>query len=467
MDVGVSRDRQDGDGPRGQELSGGADRTEGEGLGGLARRSLRRLAGGEAEPAATVSRLPRFAVAATEELADVRPVAGRVHPERARLALADALAASQPVTSRERFAGRSDVLAELIAAIEQQRAHVVLYGERGIGKTSLVHVFAETARDARYLVLYGSCGVEAAFDDMFRTFAAQIPLLYHADVSPVADEGEHGRSFADLIDGSALDPRKLAELFARIVGTRVILILDEYDRVRDPAFRRDVAELIKNLSDRAARVQLVLTGVASNLDELVGFTPSIRRNIVGLGVGPMTADDMAYILERAEAATGLMFAPEARALVIRMAAGSPYLVRLIGSRAALRALDDRRAEVQAGDVIAGTEAVLGEWSAGLPGRVQRTLARADVRADMPILVAAAKASGTPEGWFAPEDLAPLVRGMDPAAIADRLDALADSADLFDRQGEDGEEGRERRYRFRTQGVAQLLTLSAALARGGA
>lgn len=459
MDVAASRDRRDGD-----ELASSPGAT---GLGGFARRSLRRLAGAEAEPAATVSRLPRFSVAATEELADVRPVSGRIHPERARLALADALAASQPVTSRERFAGRGDVLADLIAAIEQQRAHVVLYGERGIGKTSLAHVFAETARDARYLVLYGSCGVEASFDDMFRAFAAQIPLLYHADISPVADEREHGRSFAELIDAGPLDPRELAELFARIVGTRVILILDEYDRVRDPAFRRDVAELIKNLSDRAARVQLVLTGVASNLDELVGFTPSIRRNIVGLGVGPMAEADMAYILERAEEATGLVFADEARALVLRMAAGSPYLVRLIGSRAALRALDDRRAEVTAADVIGGTEAVLGEWSAGLPGRVQRTLARPEVRADMPLLVAAAKASGTPEGWFTGEDLVVLVRGMDGATVAGRLEALARDADLLEVQGGDGEDAAERRYRFRTQGVAQLLTLSAALARGSA
>ncbi|WP_448582792.1 AAA family ATPase [Thermaurantiacus sp.] len=459
--MGASQDRHKGEDPSAPSASGG--------LGGFARRSLRRLAGGEAEPAAAVSRLPRFAVAATEELADVRPVAGRVHPERARLALADALAASQPVTSRERFAGRTDVLSDLISAIEQQRAHVVLYGERGIGKTSLAHVFAETARDARYLVLYGSCGVEASFDDMFRSFAAQIPLLYHADVSPVADEREHQRSFVELVDSNPLDPRSLAELFARIVGTRVILILDEYDRVRDPAFRRDVAELIKNLSDRAARVQLVLTGVASNLDELVGFTPSIRRNIVGIGVGPMADADMAFILDRAEAATGLIFLPDARARVLRMAAGSPYLVRLIGSRAALRALDARRAEVTAEDVTAGTEAVLSEWSSGLPSRVQRLLARADVRADMPLLIAAAKASGTPEGWFAPEDLAGVVLSMDGAmdvaAIASRLAALARESDLFEAQAETSDGPREQRYRFRTQGVAQLLNLSAALARG--
>ncbi|MFQ3595732.1 MAG: ATP-binding protein [Sphingomonadaceae bacterium] len=421
---------------------------------------------GAAEPDATsrTNRLPRFSVAATDELADMVPRPGRVQPDRARLALAEALAASQPVTSRERFSGRVETLGELIAAIEQQRAHVVLYGERGIGKTSLVHVFAETAREARYLVLYGSCGVEARFSDMFRSFASQIPLLFHADVSPIADEEEHNRSFADLISDNDLDPRELAELFGRIVGTRVILILDEYDRVRDPAFRRDVAELIKNLSDRAARVQLVLTGVASNLDELVGFTPSIRRNIVGLGVGPMDPADMEDILARAEGATGMIFAAGARELVGRMAAGSPYLVRLLGSRAALLALDEGRAEVTPADVLAGTQAVLAEWNAGLPGRIQRLLARSEVQRAWPVLIAAARASGTPDGWFTAEDLATELPGTASAALRDALQAFVGPIDLFDRS--EGENGREPRYRFRTQGVAQLLTLSAALARSG-
>ncbi len=421
----------------------------------LFRRAMRRL--GSADPTPAGGRLPRFSISATDELGDVKPVPGRLVPERVRLALAEALAASQPVTSRERFAGRADVLEALITAIEQQRAHVVLYGERGIGKTSLVHVLAETAREARYLVGYGSCGVEARFDEMFRAFAAGIPLLFHAGVSPTADEAEHDRSFADLIGDGPVDPRELAELFARIVGTRVLLILDEYDRVGDPGFRRNVAELIKNLSDRAARVQLVLTGVASNLDELVGFTPSIRRNIVGLAVGPMSDGEVAEILDRAEAATGLRFTAEARALLFRMAAGSPYLVRLLGTRAALVALEAERGTIEPPDVLEGAEAVLKEWNAGLPRHAQRLLQRPEVKAAIPLLIAAARASGTPDGAFLAEDVA---GEADPGPVRAQLERLSGSIDLFEMLPGDPEP----RFRFRTPGLAQLLTLSAALAR---
>lgn len=415
-------------------------------------------------PEKTRARLPKFAVDATDDLGEAAAPGLAFSPAKARLAVADALSASQPVIQRERFAGRFDTLARLIAAIEQQRAHVVLYGERGIGKTSLIHIFAGTAREARYLVLYGSCGVEARFDDMFRAFAEQIPLLYHASVSPTANEQEHHRSFADLIGEHPVDPRELAELFGEIVGTRVILVLDEYDRVADPAFRRDVAELIKNLSDRAARMQLILTGVASNLEELIGFTPSIRRNIVGLAVGPMPPEELLEILERAESASGLSFSPDARELVVRMAAGSPYLTRLLGGRAAGRALDDRRSSIGAEDVVAATESVLSEWNEALPRRVQLQLQQPDVREAWHGLIAAARASGTPDGWFTADDLSSELPGESREAALRLLERFLAPTDLFDRVA-DGE-GRDSRFRFRTQGVAQLLGLSAALARIG-
>lgn len=407
--------------------------------------------------------LPRFAVSASEELRDAADLGGAITPQQARLALADALSASQPVVAADQLAGRHEVLAALIAAIEQQRAHVVLYGERGIGKTSLIHVFADVAADAGYVVLYGSCGVAARFDEMFRNYADRIPLLYHSSVSPTADEGEHRRSFADLLDDGPVGPRALAELFTQVVGTRIIIILDEYDRVADTDYRRNVAELIKNLSDRAARVQLVLTGVASNLDELIGFTPSIRRNIVGLAVGPMPESELDEILARAEAASGLSYGDQARRLVTRMAGGSPYLTRLLGLKAAMRALEEERRIIATEDVMAGTEAVLAEWNGGLPRRVQAQLADPVVQKSLGLLIAAARASGTPDGWFTAADVAAESADGSAADIAARLEPFIRGIDLFDR---DDSMAGEARYRFRTPGLAQLLGLSAALARAG-
>ena len=288
--------------------------------------------------------LPRFSASASD---DVEAGDADSALARRKLALRDALGASQPVIDRTSFAGRHDALAQLIASIEQQRVHVVIYGERGIGKTSLAHVFAETAREARYLVLYGSCGTEAEFSSMFRAFASRIPRLYHSSVLPNSTEAERGDNL-DVMLPEQFGPRELADLFSEITGTRVLIILDEYDRVLDKNFRRDVAELIKNLSDRAARVQLVLTGVAQNLDELIGYAPSIRRNIVGLPMRPLTKAEVRDVIAIGEVAADLRYSPESVAMVTAMAGGSPYLVRLLAHQAracsAQRAAQHRRRE---------------------------------------------------------------------------------------------------------------------------
>ncbi len=399
--------------------------------------------------------MPKFAATASD---DVESAGGDTALARRRLALRDALGASQPVIDRESFAGRHDALAQLINSIEQQRVHVVIYGERGIGKTSLAHVFAETAREARYLVLYGSCGTEATFDPMFRAFAAKIPAIFHKSVLPTSAEAERG-GHLDAMLPERFGPRELAEVFADIVGTRVIIILDEYDRVLDPLFRRDVAELIKNLSDRAARVQLVLTGVAQNLDELIGYAPSIRRNIIGLPMRPLTVAEVRQVLALGETAADISYSDEAAHMIATMAGGSPYLVRLLAHRAGMAALDGRRNHVDENHGRAAVERVLTDWNASLPRRVQAILGREEARAQWPLLVAAARAGSTADGFFTVDDVVTELGGGAPASVERDLRLFVHSYDLL----EASESGSELRFRFRYPGVSSLLLMSAAMA----
>nr|WP_310525390.1 AAA family ATPase [Polymorphobacter sp.] len=411
----------------------------------------------EPQETATARALPKFSASASD---DVEVGDADSAQSRRKLALRDALGASQPVIGRESFAGRHDALAQLISCIEQQRVHVVIYGERGIGKTSLAHVFAETAREARYLVLYGSCGTEAQFDAMFRSFAARIPRLYHTSVLPNSPEAERGDNF-DVMLEEHFGPRELADLFAEVTGTRVIIILDEYDRVLDPSFRRDVAELIKNLSDRAARVQLVLTGVAQNLDELIGYAPSIRRNIIGLPMRPLTVSEVRDVIGIGEVASDLRYSEEAVAMITAMAGGSPYLVRLLAHQAGLAALTERKSVVNETHGRSAVERVLTDWNASLPRRVQASLGRDEARSNWPLLIAAARAGSSADGYFGVDDVFTEMNGSSPPAIIERdLKRFAHPHDLLELH----DVGGEIRFRFRYPGVSSLLLMSAAMAR---
>jgi len=401
------------------------------------------------------SMLPRFIASASDDM----ETDATSELARRRLALRDALGASLPVTARETFAGRRDAMSALINAVEEQRVHVVIYGERGIGKTSLAHVFADTAREARYLVIYASCGTAANFSEMFRSILSRIPRIYHSSVLPNSPEGEKGGTFEPLLQPGPFGARELAEVLSGVVGTRVLVILDEYDRVVDVNFRREVAELIKNLSDRAARVQLIITGVALNLDELIGYAPSIRRNIAGLPMTPLAPGEVRELLRMGERAADIRFDKDALALITRMAGGSPYLVRLLGHQAGLSALNNRRDEVNYSDARTAVEKVIADWQASLPRRVQASLIREEARANWPLLVAAARAGSTADGWFTVDDVVTEMGGnVAPISVERDLKLFVNAIDLLERREGHGDP----QFRFSYPGVSALLTMSAAM-----
>lgn len=288
--------------------------------------------------------LPKFRGSAIDQLQDRRASAG------VRVRLRDAFTPSQPVADPHMFAGRAELLQTLIRAIEDQKLHVVLYGDRGIGKTSLLHMIERQATEARYLVQYTSCGETTSFSEMFRAIAAEVPLLFHADFAPTSGEIERGGKLADLLPPGEVSPRQISDQFARLTGTRLLIILDEFDRSPAGDFRRQMAELIKMLSDRSLRVQLVIAGVAANLTELLEHIPSIRRNIVGLPVTSMSRDEVAVLIRNGERASGLSYIDEVVEIITSLAAGSPYLAGLLGQHAGLAALDRQSPVVEPQDV---------------------------------------------------------------------------------------------------------------------
>src|SRR4051812_32367312 len=165
-----------------------------------------------ARGAADKGSLPRFQATASDQLNN--RANDRFASIRARLR--HAFTPSQPVADRRMFAGREDVLKTIIGSIEDQRLHVVLYGERGIGKTSLLHMLTQAAHEARYIGVYSSCGANSTFDETFRAAAVDIPLLFHSGFAPTTTEAEKGSSLADLLPNEPISPRKFGDLCTKL-----------------------------------------------------------------------------------------------------------------------------------------------------------------------------------------------------------------------------------------------------------
>lgn len=257
----------------------------------------------------------------------------------ARAALRDAFVTAHPIDEKAHFIGRTEPLSRLISAVSDEQSHALLFGERGRGKTSLLNMFAQMARAAGHIVIAESVTARTNFSDLFRACLQEIPQLYNRQLNAQALSEVGNRRFADLLPAGEFGARELAEILGQITVARIIIIIDEYDRLAHTPFVGEFAELLKKLSDHKARVHFVLAGVATDLEELIEEHPSVRRVLMPIYLGRMESGDALAMLKRGFGSAQMDCPEEILATILQRAAGSPYMLRLLAAQTGRVALE--------------------------------------------------------------------------------------------------------------------------------
>jgi hypothetical protein len=303
-----------------------------------------------------------------------------------------------------------------------------------------------------------TCGARSEFDETFRSIASKIPLMYHSAYGPTSTEGERGDTQASILPPEAITVSAASEALAQIEGTRVLVILDEYDRAVSEDFRRGVAELLKSLSDQAVRVQILVAGVAANLTELVANVPSVQRNVFAMRVPKMSAAEVRDIVKNGEILCDLHFEDAAVHAIISRSMGFPYLASLISHRAALVALDHGRMDVLVEDIATATEEAVDEFRGRISRRSQMQITDLVAAGNLGVLGALAGAAQSTGGWFTVEDISALF------AETDAIGGARAAAEWLANQHlliESGNDGFGSAYRFIEPTVPVYLWLLAA------
>ena len=238
----------------------------------------------------------------------------------------DVFTPSAPKTGR-RLVGRAAELERILQALEQDRTHVVLYAERGRGKTSLANVVVEALRRKGVIVARHTCEAGSTFESIMRGLMADLP---HSLLT--ASGGHAGEGCEAALPPGELRPRDIVALPKRLACRSLICVMDEFDRVEDEATRTKLADSIKQLSDRDASLLFVVVGVSRDLDQILGQHPSIQRSLTGIHLPLFTDRDIAQIIIRGGRETGYEFSPAAAVRITVLARGMPYVAQLLGLR---------------------------------------------------------------------------------------------------------------------------------------
>ena len=297
------------------------------------------------------SEMPRFRLPVTNTVLSKSTGEG-ADLEAVSRAIREAFTPTQPKKHwKNSFAGRYEILQRIIGAIEEQRAHIVVFGERGRGKTSLANVLTEIANEAGYFVLRCACSTDLSFEEMFRTFLKKLPRRFLDSGPRGPAENETGvESFEGLLPEQAFGATELTNALRYLVGGHVIFVIDEYDRVKDEGLKNNLAETIKNLSDAGANVTLFVIGVARSLDELIGLHPSIQRNVLSIHLPLMSPEEIRRIIRAGEESSGVRFVGEVSSGIARLSKGLPYFAQLLCLHAARHAVSGGRTVIEIADL---------------------------------------------------------------------------------------------------------------------
>ena len=321
----------------------------------------------------------------------------------AQTKLWEAFTPSRPKYSSRFFAGRRWALQRIITAVEQDQAHIVIYGPRGVGKTSLANVLAESASEGEYQVLRYPCGSDATFEEIFRGLLRSLPAdqLDRATQARLAGV----ENLEQLLPEGEFGPTDLTAILSQIKLDHAILIIDEFDRVESKQLKNQLAEAIKNLSDASARVTFIVIGIAHSLDELIGMHPSIQRHLVGIHLPLMTVSELERVVLAGEDASGVRFEDATRDMIVAFSKGLPYYAQLLSLHAGRTALKRGSMLVQMADLRDALEMVLIE-SDPLARASYETATRDETdQLLIDILFAAATASFDDYGTFTVESVA--------------------------------------------------------------
>ena len=270
----------------------------------------------------------------------------------------EAFTPTKPKRWSRYFAGRRWAIQRVITAIEEEQAHVVIFGARGIGKTSLANVLAESASQVEYQVLRCPCSADITFEEIFRGFLRNLPSEFMDRSARAKNPAvEH---FEQLLPRGSFGPTELTVALSYLKLEHVILIVDEFDRINSEQLKNQLAETIKNLSDISARITFIVVGIAQNLDELLGKHPSIQRHLVAVHLPLMEAPELTALIEVGESASGMHFDDTTRDSVVSFAKGLPYYAQLMCLYSGRHALQRGSSDVEMQDLREAMAQVLNE-----------------------------------------------------------------------------------------------------------
>lgn len=351
----------------------------------------------------------------------------------------DIFSPGAPIDELSLLAGRGRQIDMMIDTVMQRGQHAILYGERGVGKSSLANTFStRLVSGARTLSCIPiNCHPSDDFSQVWRKVFRRLSL--------------NGDNLASKYGAEIYPDDVVVELSGFSLNTIPIVILDEFDKLVDKDARILIANTIKNLSDRSARSTLIIVGVADSVGDLIEEHESISRCLRQIPMQRMFPSELQEIISRRLPELGMEIQKEALSHIVALSRGLPHYTHLFGQQSAKKALEKRSLTIDLNYVESAIPACIEQTAQTVREQYHKaTISPRRGNIYKEVLLAAALAEVDDLGYFAPSalrrPLTALLRKPDaPVSLfGQHLKNLCqqDRGEILEQIGS------ERRYRYR-------------------
>lgn len=271
--------------------------------------------------------------------------AGIIDWKALRVEVLETFTPGPPINEVAQFAGRKATIQRLQDIAIERARHAIIFGERGVGKTSLANIFHKDLNSETRTVREIAVDADTAdsFDSLWRKVFRRIKW-----------EGDD--TTLDIQFPNPIEPDHVFLQLSRFSQNEIpIIIIDEYDRIADETCRVLMTDLIKALTRLQNNPTLVLVGVAENILTLVRDHASISRNLLQVPMHRMTNEEISEVITSRTKRLRMRIASDAVWRITYFSAGLPFYAHSLGKYSALTAIEGQTTNIVEDTVLHSIE----------------------------------------------------------------------------------------------------------------